>query len=77
MIARMKGSQLKGMPFLSDKVALMTAMFSLNAPEYIDPQNEKAELYTNGSQPVGFQFNAASARFSNYTEMLKVAGFDD
>ncbi|KLO12183.1 hypothetical protein SCHPADRAFT_905393 [Schizopora paradoxa] len=54
----------------------MTAMFSLNAPEYVDPQNEKAELYTNGSKPVGFQFNAASARFSNYTEMLKIAGFD-
>lgn len=76
MIARMNGSQLQGYPFLSDKVALMTATFSMNAPEYVDPQNQKAELYTNGSNSVGFKFNAASARFSNYTEMLKIAGFD-
>jgi len=77
MIARMNGSQLQGQPFLSDKVTPMTATFSLNAPEYIDPQNQKAELYTNGSKPVGFQFNAAAARFDNYTEMLKIAGFEN
>jgi len=77
LIARMKGSQLQAQPFLTDEVALMTATFSLNAPEYVDPQNAKAELYLNGSQPVGFQFNAAMARFDNYTEMLKIAGFEN
>jgi len=48
----------------------------LYRPDYLDSADKTAELYLNGSQPIGFVFDGVAARFANYTDMLKIAGFE-
>ncbi len=63
-------------PLLTALHPILNAVFSMNAPDYLDSADKTAELYLNGSQPIGFVFDGVAARFANYTDMLKIAGFE-
>ncbi len=50
----------------------LSATFSLNAPEYVDTAEQKADLYLNGSTPIEFVLDGMAARASSFTTLLKV-----
>lgn len=76
LISRVQSKDLRNEPLLTTLHPIVNAVFSMNAPDYLDSADKTAELYLNGTSPVEFVFDGVAARFSNYSEMLKIAGFE-
>lgn len=76
LISRVQAKELHSEPLLTALHPILNVVFSMNAPDYLDSADKTAELYLNGSLPVAVVFDGEAARFSNYSEMLRVAGFE-
>ncbi|KLO12182.1 hypothetical protein SCHPADRAFT_905391 [Schizopora paradoxa] len=76
LISRVQAKELRNEPLLTALHPILNVVFSMNAPDYLDSADKTAELYLNGSSPIEVVFNGGAAKFSNYSEMLWVAGFE-
>ena len=54
----------------------ITASLSLNAPEYLDNANWKANLNLSGSVPISFVVNGTAARQTPFGIVLEEMGFN-
>ncbi|KLO12180.1 hypothetical protein SCHPADRAFT_941447 [Schizopora paradoxa] len=71
VIARFQDVALAHMSIFTASSPQLSAVFSLNAPEYLDSGEQKAELYLNGSTPIDFVLDGVAARASNFDSLLE------
>lgn len=71
MVTRFQDSSLAHMPIFTTPFPRLSAIFSLNAPEYLDSAEQKAELYLNGSRPIEFVLDGMAAREGDFGTLLK------
>lgn len=59
----------------ADEISTLGFINSVNIPQYINNATPPAAMFPLAdAEHTPFVFNAAHARFDNYTDMLKVAG---
>ena len=58
-----------------EQVSDLSFVYSKGVPHYLEQVNHTDMYFRNGSDTTPFVFDAMNARFDNYTDMLKVAGF--
>lgn len=60
-----------------EQILELTFVNSKGVPHYLDNSTHSAIYFWAGSETTPFTFNAARARFNNYTKMLEIAGLSN